>query len=139
MAEAYGPDAFITSFTSIGPKSYTYRSLQTHCETVDTRRRCCRVEKRGGELVEEVVKMKGIRFHAETNETVHGQAMRDLAADPTSSISTTQYLIKKDMFKTSLWSAQLQKRLRFHSRKRWFLSGDNPTLDTLPFGYKNPL
>ena len=93
-----------------------------------------RVEKEGVVLKEEV-KMKGISFNAEAAQTVSCEAMEGLVNDQYKKLSARQYLIRKDLFKTKLWSTTMMKKVQFQSKKRWFKTGDNPTMDTLPYGY----
>ena len=131
IMEEHGPEASISSFHSIGPKSYTYRLSSILCLA---QQRISSVEK-GGAVIKEEMKLKGVSFNSEAAKTVNPTAMQGLTTNRDKHLLAPQYLIRKDLFKTKLWNSTIYKRVQFQSKKRWFLPGRNPTMDTLPYGY----
>ena len=114
--EEFGAGAKITQFASIGPKSYTYSVAKD------------------GQVLKEVVKMKGISFNSEASSVVTPAAMRNLQPGG-EKLQAPQHVIRKDIFKTRMWNAEMVKQVRFQSRKRWFKPAPNALLDTLPYGF----
>ena len=90
---------------------------------------------KAGVVIKEEVKMKGVCFNVEAANIVSSTAMEGLTEAQDKQLQAPQYLIRKDLFKTKLWNTKIFKKVQFQSKKRWFLPGDNPTQDTMPYGY----
>ena len=81
------------------------------------------------------VTMKGISTNKAARTTLNDNLFSYLLTHKGEHKTVPQFLIKRDFMKTTLASTTVQKQIRFHSTKRWFLPDPNPNLKTLPFGY----
>ena len=113
--EEHGSGHRIVRFGSLGAKTYNYAVANSE-----------------GEIVQWVMKTKGLTHSAQALETLNPEAMDHLLTDRESEIRVKQFQIARDMNKTRLFSRTTQKRLRFTSKKRAL---DPNTLVSFPYGY----
>ena len=117
--EEYGEGAHITSFYSTGPKSYSF--------TVE----------RDGKVLKKELKVKGIRQSVDAQSVISVSTLPNLVNNRELEYKVPQFSIRREMNKSRLFSLEYEKRVSFQSNKRWFPPEPNPSLRTLPFGYKS--
>jgi hypothetical protein len=89
---------------------------------------------RDGEVLKDVLKLKGIRMTDAVTRAVQPHVLADLARGDADPLLLEQHLIRKSLFRGKLHSHQTLKTLRFTSTKR-HIRDDTHMLETLPYGY----
>jgi hypothetical protein len=134
----FGPGHFISSFTSLGPKTYSYTVLNTAGAHVWTELKCKGLTLSAQAL--EVVTREVMEVMAEARDNTRAIAVPQFTVSLTSPLSTSlRHLrlclqINRNILKNRLFSARLFKRLRWSSTKRFFVAGSKDG-DTLPYGF----
>ena len=118
ILNSYGENAKMGGFCSLGPKVYYYYVVNDRNEVID-----------------EIIKFKGINFNNNAARALTKQSMLKLIHSK-DVLELEQYGITKNLFKTAVWSYAIIKKVQFQSNKRLIRSDNNSLLTSTPFGYR---
>jgi len=116
--KGYGEDAYIGEFVAGGPKNYGYR-----------------VNNGQGEIVAEVIKVRGIRLSVQNKETVNFDSLKDLVFQ---FCNEGNVFVKKILEKRILCDGEHNVYSEFRSKDYRIVYTKRslfPAFYTLPFGY----
>lgn len=89
-----------------------------------------------GDLITHDIKLKGVKVTADCSAKLTPETFVNLVEDGSMQVNVDQNIIRKDFFSQRLWSQSIVKKVQKTMKKRWLKPGDNPFLETLPFGFK---